>query len=105
MSEQTSKLIRPKYVALDSSQLGAIARDKFSKDKARQNRAAEFARGFDRSGSILLLTLHHLQELFSHHNADVVEQRMEFVQSLPVVASASLAERTPSGRSCKAGQN
>ena len=87
MPEQLNKLIRPKYVALDSSQLGHIARDKFSKDKARQNRAAEFARGLDQSGSLLFLTLHHLQELFSHHNADVVEQRMEFVQSLPMIAS------------------
>jgi hypothetical protein len=92
MPEQLNKLIRSKYVALDSSQLGHIARDKFSKDKARQNRAAEFARGLDQCGSLLLLTLHHLQELFSHDNAHVVEQRMEFVQSLPMVASiASIA--------------
>jgi hypothetical protein len=92
MSEQVNKLIRLKYVALDSSQLGAIARDKCSKDKARQNRATEFARGLDQSGSILLLSWHHLQELFSHHKADVVAQRVEFVRSLPMVASiASIA--------------
>jgi hypothetical protein len=79
-------LMLPKFVALDSSHLGAVARDMFSKDKVRQRRAAEFQRTFDSSGCILALCWHHFQELLSYRDDVVRAQRMEFIKSLPIVA-------------------
>ena len=79
-------VILPKFVALDSSHLGAVARDIFSKDKVRQRRAAEFQRAFDSSGSVLALCWHHVQELLSYGDEVVRAQRMDFIKSLPIVA-------------------
>jgi hypothetical protein len=79
-------LMLPKFVALDSSHLGAVARDMFSKDKVRQRRAAKFQRAFDSSGCVLALCWHHVQELLSYRDDVVRAQRMEFIKSLPIVA-------------------
>jgi hypothetical protein len=67
-----SQLIRPKFVALDSSHLGAVAADKATNDRTRLRRAEAFEKAFDESGSLLLLCWHHLQELFSHGREDIV---------------------------------
>jgi hypothetical protein len=83
---QADGLVLPKFVALDTSQLGAAARDMFSKDKVRQKRATEFQRAFDSSGSVLALCWHHVQELLSYGDDVVRAQRMDFIKSLPVVA-------------------
>ena len=72
------KLIRSKFVALDSSHLIDIVRDTFSNDGARREKAAAFGRAFEGSGSVLLLSWHHLQELLSHENEAVIEQRFEY---------------------------
>ncbi|AZO44954.1 hypothetical protein EJ076_29555 [Mesorhizobium sp. M7D.F.Ca.US.005.01.1.1] len=80
-------LIRPKFVALDSSHLGAIADDKASKDGARLQRAAAFEKSFEESGGVLLLCWHHFEELLSHGNDDVVARRVTYLQSLPLVAA------------------
>lgn len=80
-------LIRPKFVALDSSHLGKVAEDKASKDSARCQRAAAFEKGFEESGGVLLLCWHHFEELFSHRGEDVVAQRVAYLQSLPMVAT------------------
>ncbi|MEA2880107.1 MAG: hypothetical protein QOF14_5303 [Hyphomicrobiales bacterium] len=80
-------LVRPKFVALDSSHLGLVAADKEAKDKNRQRRAKTFEKNFEESGSVLLLCFHHVQELLSHQNDDVVARRVAFLQSLPMVAA------------------
>ncbi|ESZ66643.1 hypothetical protein NL532_10120 [Mesorhizobium sp. C120A] len=80
-------LIRPKFVALDSSHLGKVAEDKASKDSARLQRAATFEKSFEESGGVLLLCWHHFQELLSHGNEDVAAQRAAYLQSLPLVAA------------------
>jgi hypothetical protein len=84
-----SQLIRPKFVALDSSHLGAVAADKAAHDRTRLLRAEAFERAFYETGSVLLLCWHHLQELFSHHNEDVAAQRVAYLQSLPMVAAVA----------------
>ncbi|MBZ9823208.1 hypothetical protein [Mesorhizobium sp. CA4] len=79
-------LIRPKFVALDSSHLGAIARDKASADAGRQHRAQAFEAEFSEADAVMVLCWHHLQELFSHQNEDVAAQRLAYIQSLSLVA-------------------
>jgi hypothetical protein len=85
----SSQLIRPKFVALDSSHLGAVAADKATNDRTRLRRAEAFEKAFDESGSLLLLCWHHLQELFSHGREDIVAQRIAYLQSLPMVAAVA----------------
>jgi hypothetical protein len=81
-----ASLIRPKFVALDSSHLGRVVHDTFSTDPARRDKAAAFERAFEESGSVLLLSWHHLQELLSHENEKVIQQRFSYLASKPLVA-------------------
>jgi hypothetical protein len=87
--EMPSRLIQPKFVALDSSHLGAVAADKATNDRTRLRRAEAFEKTFDESGGVLLLCWHHLQELFSHGREDIVAQRVAYLQSLPMVAAVA----------------
>jgi hypothetical protein len=92
-AKSSSPLIRPKFVALDSSHLGAVAADKATNDRTRLRRSEAFEKAFEESGSVLLLCWHHLQELFSHGREDVVAQRVAYLQSLPMVAALSSFQR------------
>jgi hypothetical protein len=92
---KADSLILPKFVALDSSQLGAVARDIFAKDKVRQKRAAEFLCAFDNNGSVLALCWHHVQELLYYGNDVVRAQRMDFIKSLPIVAGINSFDGQP----------
>lgn len=87
MPDQIFRIIRPKFVALDSSHLGAVAADKTSTDHTQQARAKAFEQAFAESGSVLLLCWDHLQELFSHKGEDVAAQRVAYLRSLPMVAA------------------
>lgn len=89
MLESHRRVIAPKFVALDSSHLGAIAADAAAKDRACQQRATAFARTLEVSDSVLLLCRHHIQELFSHQNEGVVAHRVAYLQSLPVIGYVS----------------
>jgi hypothetical protein len=86
MLDQGKKIIRPKFVALDSSHLGAVGRDKASRCESNRQRAAKFELAFEASGSVLLLCWHHVQELLGHRDDEVVAQRVAFINSLPIVA-------------------
>ncbi|WP_247776884.1 hypothetical protein [Bradyrhizobium sp. CW1] len=91
-------LIKSKLVALDSSHLVNVIRDTFSKESAAREKAAAFERAFESSGSVLLLSWHHLRELLSHENKAVIEQRFEYLASKPLVASIkSLTEESLAG--------
>jgi hypothetical protein len=89
MSTEVARLLCPRFVALDTSHLGAVARDLFSKDKARRQRVSDFQHGFDKSGCVLVLCWHHVQELLSHQDEGIRGQRMEFLKSLPIAAGIS----------------
>jgi hypothetical protein len=89
MPDSSQRVVIPRYVALDSSHLGAVAADVAAKDQSCRRRAEVFAHALEASGGILLLCWHHLQELFSHRNEDVVAQRVAYLQSLPMVAAVA----------------
>ncbi len=86
---QPSALMRPQFVALDSSHLGAIAADRASGDDRRLGRVEAFEKAFNESGGILLLCWHHFQELFAYRNDEAVAQRVAYLQSLPLVAAVA----------------
>jgi len=79
-------LIRPRFIALDSSQLGDLARDSQAGDRSRRDAAGDFLSSFAANGCVLLLCWHHFEELLRHRNRDVVGKRISFFRSLDFVA-------------------
>jgi len=79
-------LIRPRFIALDSSQLGDLARDSQAGDRSRHDAAGDFLSSFAANGCVLLLCWHHFEELLRHRNRDVVGKRISFFRSLDFVA-------------------
>ncbi|MET4387524.1 hypothetical protein ABIB73_003279 [Bradyrhizobium sp. F1.4.3] len=69
-------LLTPRFIALDSSHLGDIARDRASMNSERRCAAEKFQRAFDASNNVLLLSWHHIQELLSHRDDQVVVERV-----------------------------
>jgi hypothetical protein len=88
-SRDISRLLEPKLIALDSSHLGAIAADRAATDRARRQRAEVFEKAVVDSGSVIVLSFHHLEELFSHHGDEVIALRIAYLQSLPIVAAVA----------------
>lgn len=86
MGGTQQQLLCPQYVALDSSHLGDIARDRVSKDPERRRKAEAFQARFNASGCVLLLCWHHMQELLSHDDDEKVATRIQFMKSQPVLA-------------------
>jgi len=82
-----TSIIRPKFLALDSSHLTAIARAKFSSKEDERQKALKFEHAADQGFILLLLCWEHVQELLSHRDNEVVEQRISWIRSLPLVAT------------------
>jgi len=80
-------IIRPKFIALDSSHLATLAGDLCSSDGERRKAAAAFLETLTNCNGILLLCWHHFEELLRHGDDAVVDQRVKFFRSLPIVAS------------------
>jgi hypothetical protein len=66
--------------------LGQLRETRLRKCETPRRRAAAFERAFEASGSVLLLCWHHVQELLSHRDDEVVAQRVTFIKSVPMVA-------------------
>jgi hypothetical protein len=79
-------IIRPRFIALDSSQLGDLARDSQADDRSRCEAASDFLASFAASGCVLLLCWHHFEELLRHRDRDVVGKRISFFRSLDFIA-------------------
>jgi hypothetical protein len=91
-------IIAPKFIALDSSHLGGIARDASSPDASRRKAADAFLETLDGCGGILVLSWHHIQELLQHGDKSVVAGRVRFLESLPMVGwVTSLVDDTVPG--------
>jgi hypothetical protein len=77
-------ILRARFVALDSSHLGALARD-VADTGATRSQATAFLGALDAAGAILLLCYHHIQELLAHRDEAVRTRRIAFIRALPVV--------------------
>jgi hypothetical protein len=86
VSSMAPSIIRPKFVAQDSSHLAVLIQDKHSADKQRRESAKGFEEIFNKSGCVLLLCWHHIEELLKHGDDTVVAERVAFIQSLPMLA-------------------
>lgn len=79
-------LLRPRYLALDSSHLIQWADAKVSLDAARRAEAQQFETWLAHSGHVVLLCLHHIEEMANHAVETVAARRLRFLASLPFVA-------------------
>lgn len=86
VERSASAILHPRLVALDSSHIGALARDSCCADAKRNRDAKAFVLAFNNMGCVLLLSLHHIQELITHRDEAVVQERMTFLASLPMLA-------------------
>ena len=86
LAQANMTLIRPRFIALDSSQLGDLARDSQAGDRSRRDAAGDFLASFAANDCALLLCWHHFEELLRHRNRDVVGKRISFFRSLDFVA-------------------
>lgn len=86
------KIIQPKFVAIDSALLGKWAADACSEDKARQEKAAVMSEGLYGANWIPVLYWHHFEELARHAKLEVVENRIKFLLSLPLLGWISRAD-------------
>ncbi len=90
------KIVTLRTLALDSSQLGMWARDKYSLDKSRREVASKFETFLLDHGYIPFICWHHLVELFGTQNVPDKHVIARFLKSLPQVAyiaSTSNGER------------
>ena len=78
-------------MALDTSLLSAIARDKFSRLPGRREHASVFASTLGDLGCVVLLCWHHVEELIAHNDQKVVADRLAFIRSSPLLAWVSSA--------------
>lgn len=81
-----SDIRRLRLVALDSSQLGDLARDSLSPEQGRRQHARRFQNALTAEAAVPLLCYHHFEELLQHENDAVVARRLSFLRTLPAVA-------------------
>jgi hypothetical protein len=75
-----------KFILLDSSILGNLARDYFHLDESKRSVARNLILELTRSGCVPFLCWHQFEELIKHKNDDVVWNRIALLKSLPAVA-------------------
>ncbi|WP_130814192.1 hypothetical protein [Rhizobium leguminosarum] len=81
-----SALLKPFFLALDTSHLTQWIRDSLSRKSGERQRARAFSEWLRARGVLPLFTLHHLEELCAHEDADLVCARIGFLHSLPFIA-------------------
>ncbi|MCK5536603.1 MAG: hypothetical protein KAI79_07235 [Bacteroidales bacterium] len=80
----------PFLVAIDSFVFNDISRDYFHEDKNKHKKANDFLNKFYMSGSIPIITWHHIEELLAHHDDEVVFKSIELLNQLPLVSVINL---------------
>ena len=77
-------IVVPQFFALDSSQLGEIARDAATR-KSRIH-TYELLNKLAKNGWFLVLSWHHITELIQHGDDNLVDDRLRFIRRLPAIA-------------------
>lgn len=85
-------LIRPRYIALDTSHLGQWAKDATSRNAAARKSAQDFESWLLASGFVPLICLHHIQELAGHGDPHVVLRRFRFLGARGLLAWISVQD-------------
>ena len=80
-------IVRPRFVALDTSNLNDWIRDWTADNASFRRRARDFGEALQASGYVPFLTLHHLFEMLAHLDEKVVGDRIGFLRDQPVIGS------------------
>jgi hypothetical protein len=79
-------LLKPTYLALDTSHLTQWHRDRHSSEAVGRRHSEEFSAWLEKTGTIPILTLHHLEELCAIEDVVLVRSRLRFLHALPLVS-------------------
>lgn len=77
---------QPRFVVLDTSHLAGLASDWASSDRSRRRAAQVFAPDLVERGWLPLLCWHQVEELLQHKDDELVDQRLRYLRSWPLVA-------------------
>lgn len=91
------QLHRPRYLALDSSHLSQWVHDKTSPSASGRSAAANFEAWAEDNGFVLLLTLHHLEELLNHNDEAKALKRLDCLARLKMVSWIGDQDAGPGG--------
>ena len=82
-----SKLIsRPRLIVLDTSHLAGLAADWGAANSTRQHAARTFVPDLVERGWLPLLCWHQVEEMLQHKDGDLVDQRLRYLRSWPLVS-------------------
>lgn len=81
-----TSIISPKLIAIDTSILGKVAKDYYSKTESRRKEAQRFLLIFEDRGLIPLFCMHHFQELLQHKDDSVANNRLSLIKRFSQVA-------------------
>lgn len=76
----------PKIVVIDSATLGKVSRDYWDQDVSSRDKARSFITRLQYLGVFVTFTLTHVSELLGHGDQQVVQDRLRFLQSIPLIA-------------------
>lgn len=79
-------MIIPKFISLDTSIFGEMAKDYFSKDVLKAKKAKDVVSKINESGFIPFFTFHHIQELIQYENTGIVRKRWSLIGKFHTVA-------------------
>lgn len=90
MQKQNNTFIVPaKFIALDSSILGHLAKDYFSSDTVKRKESANFLECLADNALIPFLCAHHFHELIKIRDDRTAKERFNFLRLIPQVAWVS----------------
>jgi hypothetical protein len=85
-------IVRPRFVALDTSSLNDWSRDWMSADASFRRRARDFGDALQANGYVPFLTLHHLLEMLAHRDEKTLGDRLAFLRDQPVIGTLGSPE-------------
>ena len=79
-------MISPRLISIDTSIFGKLAKDFYSRNREKSDRAKETVKYLNESGLTPFITFHHIQEILQHENKGVVFERWSLISKFPTVA-------------------
>jgi hypothetical protein len=80
------ELIRPKFLALDTSTLAKLCYDYVSQSEGSKKKAQQFINELTLRGVHITVTSSHIWEFLRHENQAVAEGRIQFLGELLLLA-------------------
>jgi len=79
-------VILPKLISIDTSVFGVIAKDYYSQNKKKSEKAHQVISHLNNEGYVPFLSFHHIREILQHQDDEVVFNRWSLIKKFPTVA-------------------